>query len=170
MKSFKTGAWKERIYTHWGPRRAAMNSFRTVTCRKWKKIRLLTGIVKRNLPAAVRESGPGAVVDGSSLNDARLGGVRLGSPHQHTDPGGETEVQERVKSAAHSYISISLLFHYSALPPLCLVQLWWSLIYLHWNVTFFLTSHHLDSILFHWVYSRELKAALTTCTELLQDP
>lgn len=111
MKSFKTGACKEHIYTQWGPRRAAMNSFWTLTCRKWKKVRLLTGIVKRNLPAAVRESGPGAVVDGPSLHDARLGGVRLGSPHQHIDPGGVRRVwsQRLIHTSRFLYSFIILL-------------------------------------------------------------
>lgn len=53
-----------------------------------KDVRVLTGIVKRDLPAAVREAGPGAVIYSPSLHYARLVGVRLGSPDQDTDPGG----------------------------------------------------------------------------------
>lgn len=60
---------------------------------------VLTGAVKRYLPAAVWGSRPRAVVDGPGLHDAGLGGVRLGSPHQDTDPiegreeGGMQEVR-----------------------------------------------------------------------------
>lgn len=56
-----------------------------------KAFRLLTRIVKRYLSAAVSASRPGAVVNGPSLHNTRLGGVRLWSPHQHADPGGGTE-------------------------------------------------------------------------------
>ena len=88
-----------------------------------KALRLLTGAVKRYLSAAVVESGPGAVVHGPCLHNARLGGVRLGSPHQDTDPGGEKEKPEHMQdppgsmknaqfdSFIHqSFSSVSILF------------------------------------------------------------
>lgn len=90
------------------------------------RFRKLTGIVKRYLSAAVRESTPGAVVDSSSLRDARLGGVRFRSPHQHIDPcEGEKKrhdmqesaykMQTCVHTSAHSFFSVSFLLHYSDL-------------------------------------------------------
>lgn len=62
---------------------------------------VLTGAIKRYLPAAVRGSRPGAVVDGPGLHDARLGGVCLGSPHQDADPTqeGRGESKEHARGA-----------------------------------------------------------------------
>lgn len=119
----------EHHYTQWGAQEVC-HEFILINDRKIieKAFRLLTGIVKRYLSAAVWESRPWAVVDGSSLHNTGLGGVRLGCPHQHTDSGGEKKRNHarhageffilqmcavNALNLAHPYISMSFLFHNS---------------------------------------------------------